>query len=65
MNIERKHTWISNGQRVLKLHNSKILPKGSNDDDREVIPILKAMKPFSTGGPSGIIITEVLKPNDR
>lgn len=64
VNIDRKHAWINTGQRLVKPHIAGVLPKLSNDDSREIISMLKAMETFSTGGPSGVLITQVMKPND-
>lgn len=55
---------INTYQRVVKLRIARILPKITDDGDREVIEILKSMKMFLTGGPTKIPITKVLKPND-
>lgn len=65
MNADRKHEWINTGTRVVKLHISRILPKiTDDDDDREITNLLKAMSVLSTGGPSSVNITEVLKPHN-
>lgn len=59
-----KHVCINTGKRIVNLHIVMILPDITFDDDWEVISLLKAMSIFSTGGPSRILIIEVLKPND-
>lgn len=50
VDIDGKYVWINTGQKVLKLHIARVLSKVTNDDDREIITLLKSMSIFSTGG---------------
>lgn len=36
-----------------------------DNDENEVVALLRSMKHFATGGPPSIYITEILSPNDR
>lgn len=49
----------------MKLHIASVLTMVINDDDRKIITLLKAMTIFSTGGPSDVLIAEIIKVNDR
>lgn len=65
VNVHEKPAWVNTGTRVVRLHIARLLPEVADDDDgKETRKLLKAMSVFSTGGPSNILITEVLRPNE-
>lgn len=62
--VDGKHACINTGTRVVKLQIATILLNVTNNDDNEVVSLLKEINIFSTGGPPKILIIEVLKPNN-
>lgn len=64
--MQDKSVWISDGPRVSKMNISQVLPDTADDEDHwTIIKLLRSIRQFNTGGPSRIMISEVLEPNDE
>lgn len=54
--------WLNDERRIVELNISQVLLQHTDYDDRELISLVKSLKPFKTGQLLGICIIEVLSP---
>lgn len=63
MDIYGKNGWINTEIRAVKLNISRVLPIIMEENNHKIMTLLKSLNKFRTGGPAGILITEVPSPN--
>lgn len=64
LEVQGKQVWVNTGTRVVKQNISRVLPSIRDDDEREIMSLLKSLAKFSPGGPPGVILTEYINGND-
>lgn len=62
--VDRKQVWFNTGSRVVKLNTLRLLPSIIDNDERDIMTLLKSLTTFSTGGPPGVLITEYITSTD-
>lgn len=61
INVKGKNVWANDGTRTVKLSISRVtLQYNKQEESNDVRRIIKSLSQFSMGGPTGILITEVL-----
>lgn len=55
--VSAKQVWVDTGNRVVKLNISRVLPSIVDDDERDIMKLLKSLITFSTGDPPAIMAT--------
>lgn len=56
--------WVSDGFRVVKLSRTQVLPKSEDLDRKNITDRLHQLRPLNSHLSPGVLLTEVLKPND-
>lgn len=65
LEVQGKNVWVYTADRVVKLKISRVLPTADDNQERKIINLLKSLSTFSTGGPLGIIPTELIAGKDQ
>lgn len=62
MDIEENNILVNNGQRIIKLNISQMLPESENDmKGREVIALIKSFDAIQEGRIAGGVHNEIVK----
>lgn len=51
---QRENIWLSDGRKIVKLNISLVIPQPTDDNDREVISLVKSRKRFTARQIPGI-----------
>lgn len=64
LEVPGKQVFVISGDRVVKPNITRVLPAIVDDNEQEILSLLKSLSTISTGGPLAVIAAKYITEND-